>query len=202
MKYAGELAALGTAMCWAMGSNLFAGAGQRMGSAVLNRLRITTAFVLLALTLLVTRGAVWPVWATGRQTVLLALSGLIGFVFGDRHYFRSLVILGPGRASLLASTAPVVTVLLALPLLGEKPGPLALLGMALTLGGLPRDLGPPAPGASPAPEGSGRGQRRFTACSEHSGGRSARDLEARAASPASIRCPTVIPHPQRRARIW
>jgi uncharacterized membrane protein len=136
VRYAGELAALGTALCWATGSNLFAGAGKRMGSAVLNRLRITIAFFLLVLTLLATRGAAWPVWATGRQVLLLALSGLIGFVFGDRYYFKSLVILGPGRASLLASSAPLFTALLALPVLGEKPGPLALLGMALTLSGI------------------------------------------------------------------
>jgi drug/metabolite transporter (DMT)-like permease len=46
------------------------------------------------------------------------------------------VILGPGRAALLASTAPLFTVALAWPLLGERPGPRALLGMALTLGGI------------------------------------------------------------------
>ena len=136
MRFAGELSALGTAVCWSIGSNLFAGAGRRMGSMVLNRLRIATAMVLLTLTLLVVRGALWPTWASGPQTLLLALSGIIGFVFGDSNYFRSLVILGPGRASLLASSAPLFTVALAVPLLGERPGPRALLGIAMTLGGL------------------------------------------------------------------
>ena len=102
MRYAGELAALGTAVSWSIGSNFFAAAGQRMGSVVLNRLRISTACVLLSLALLATRGAPWPVWATGAQVGWLAASGLVGFVFGDTWYFRSLVILGPGRAALLA----------------------------------------------------------------------------------------------------
>ena len=136
MRFAGEFAALGTAVCWAAGSNLFAAAGQRMGSVVLNRLRITVAAGLLCTALFVLRGSPWPVWATSWQVALLAVSGLVGFVFGDTYYFRSLVILGPGRAALVTSTAPVFTALLAWPLIGERPGPLILLGMALTLGGI------------------------------------------------------------------
>ena len=136
MRFAGEFAALGTAVCWAAGSNLFAAAGQRMGSVVLNRLRITVAAGLLCTALFVLRGSPWPVWATSWQVALLAVSGLVGFVFGDTYYFRSLVILGPGRAALVTSTAPVFTALFAWPLIGERPGPLILLGMALTLGGI------------------------------------------------------------------
>ncbi len=136
MRFAGESAALGTALFWSVGSNFFAAAGRRMGSRVLNRLRITTAAVFLSLALLATHGAVWPMWATRPQVGLLALSGLIGFVFGDTWYFRSLIILGPGRAALIASLAPLFTVFIAWPVLHELPGPLAALGMALTLGGV------------------------------------------------------------------
>jgi len=134
--FLGELAALGTALCWSTGANLFAAAGRRMGSVVLNRLRITAAVPMLCLALLVVRGSPWPTWATAFQIGILALSGLIGFVFGDNYYFRSLVILGPGRAALLSSLAPLFTVLIAWPALGERPGPLAALGMALTMGGV------------------------------------------------------------------
>lgn len=136
MAYIGEFAALGTATCWAVGSNLFAAAGQRIGSVLLNRLRLTMAVGLLGLALWVTHGSPWPVWATPAQIGLLAASGLLGFAWGDANYFRSLVILGPGRAALLASTAPLFTVVLGWPVLGELPGRLALAGMALTLGGI------------------------------------------------------------------
>ena len=136
MRFAGETAALATALCWATGANLFAAAGRRMGSAVLNRLRISAAAVMLSLALLALRGSPWPHWASGFQIAVLAASGLIGFVFGDTYHFRALVVLGPGRAALLSSLAPVFTLLLAWPLLGERPGPWALAGTALTLSGV------------------------------------------------------------------
>ncbi len=77
MRFAGEFAALGTAVCWAAGSNFFAAAGRRMGSLVLNRLRITVACVFLGVALTVTRGSPWPTWASGSQVGLLAASGLV-----------------------------------------------------------------------------------------------------------------------------
>ena len=132
MRYMGELAALGTAVCWASGSNLFAAAAGKMGSRVLNRLRLTIAWALLTAALWFTSHTLWPTWATWPAVIALALSGLIGFVFGDSFGFRSIVVLGPGRASLLASTAPFFTTALAWPILHQTPGPLALLGMLLT----------------------------------------------------------------------
>jgi uncharacterized membrane protein len=154
MRYLGETAALGTAVSWAIGSNFFAAAGRTMGSRVLNRLRISTAAILLGATLLVLRGAPWPVWATRGQVGLLALSGLVGFVFGDTWYFRSLVILGPGRATLIASLSPLFTVLVAWPLLHEMPGPLAFLGMAMTLAGVAWVSSARTGAVSDHPEGS------------------------------------------------
>lgn len=153
-RFAGELAALGTAVSWAVGSNFFAAAGRRMGSVVLNRLRITTACVLLSLALFATQGSPWPVWATPAQVGWLAASGVVGFVFGDTWYFRSLVILGPGRAALLASSAPIFTMLFAALLLREHPGPLAWLGTAMTLSGIGWVLRERERGREPHVEGS------------------------------------------------
>src|ERR1051325_6767897 len=136
MRYSGELAALGTAACFGGASNLFAAAGRRMGSHVLNRLRIPTAWIFLSLALWTIHHAWWPVWATPTALVALAISGMVGFVFGDAWGFRAIVILGPGRASLLAATAPLFTTALAWPILHQRPGPLAFLGMLLTLGGV------------------------------------------------------------------
>src|SRR5439155_12151646 len=83
-----------------------------------------------------THGSPWPAWASASAVGMLAASGLIGFVLGDSFGFKALVILGAGRGALLASTAPIFTALIAWPLLGERPGPLALLGMALTVSGI------------------------------------------------------------------
>jgi len=136
MRYVGEIAALGTALCWATGSSLFVSAGRRMGSVVLNRMRLTAGAVFLGTALWVTHGSPWPVWATASQIQILVASGLVGFVFGDSFYFRSLVILGAGRAALLASTSPVLVAILARVFLGERLGPLALAGIATTMAGL------------------------------------------------------------------
>jgi drug/metabolite transporter (DMT)-like permease len=136
LRFAGELSALGAAACWAVGANFFTVAGRTLGSVNLNRLRIAIAFAGLCVTLWVVRGAPWPVWATGYQLAYLAVSGAVGYVFGDSFGFRSLVILGPSRATLLSALAPVFTTALAWPLLGEHPGPLALVGMAIIFSGL------------------------------------------------------------------
>lgn len=135
MRYTGELAALGTALCWATGSNFFAAAAAKMGSHVLNRLRITTAWLILSVAMYLTHGSPWPTWGSGWAILALAISGWIGFIFGDTWGFRAITILGPGRASLLTSTAPLFTTALAWPLLHQKPGPFAILGMLLTLSG-------------------------------------------------------------------
>jgi drug/metabolite transporter (DMT)-like permease len=154
VRFAGEFAALGTAVCWAGASNFFTAAGRRMGSLVLNRLRLLVGSILLLTALWIVKGSPWPTWATGFQLGALALSGLIGFVFGDSYNFRSMVILGPGRASLLASTAPVFTVALGWPLLHEKPGPFVLLGLVLTLGGVAWVIRERGLGGAPHREGS------------------------------------------------
>lgn len=141
MKFAGEIAALGTAACWSAAGNLYVAAGRRIGPASLNRLRLTAATLMLGAALVVVKGTPWPGWASHFQIAMLAASGLVGFVFGDTFNFRALVILGPGRASLLASLAPLFTVAVSWLFLHEHPGPLALAGMALTIGGVAWVLG-------------------------------------------------------------
>lgn len=136
MRYAGELAALGTAGCFGSASNLFAAAGRRMGSHKLNRLRITTAWMFLTIALWSLQRVWWPGSVTPTALVALSISGMVGFVFGDSWGFRSIVILGPGRASLLAATTPLFTTALAWPILQQRPGPLACLGMLLNFGGV------------------------------------------------------------------
>jgi len=107
-----------------------------MGSRILNRLRLVLGTILLMTALWIVKGAPWPTWATSFQICTLALSGLVGFVFGDNYNFRSMVILGPGRSSLLSSLAPIFTVVLGFFFLHEHPGPFLLLGLAITLAGV------------------------------------------------------------------
>jgi len=155
MHFAGELAALGTAVCWGSSASLFLTSGRRMGSLVLNRLRLTAALVFLGAALWAVRGSPWPAWATRRQVELLAASGWLGFVLGDSLYFRALVILGAGRAALLMSLSPVFAAIQARVFLGERLGIQALLGMMITLAGLALALHERTRQNASHPEGSG-----------------------------------------------
>jgi drug/metabolite transporter (DMT)-like permease len=123
-------------VCWAIGSNLFTAAARRMGAGILNRHRLLVGAVLVASILWVTHGSPWPLSASRSQILILVASGLIGFVFGDTWFIRALVILGPGRAGLMASLAPLMTAALCWVLLGERLGPLAWFGTLLIVGGV------------------------------------------------------------------
>jgi len=135
-RWWGELAALGTATSWAVASMVFTLGGRRIGAFNLNKLRIPLAMVLLGATLLLTRNHLGWNEIAPIDYGWLALSGVIGLVLGDSSYFASLVAIGPRRATLLMSTAPVLTALLGWPLLGESLGWIAWLGILITLGGV------------------------------------------------------------------
>ncbi len=136
IPHAGEVAALTTAAIWAVTSVLFTLAGRQIPALAVNLFRSLIATALLAVTLKLTSGAMWPTGA-GRIPVLdLALSGLIGLAIGDTLLFQSYVWLGPRIASLMMALAPPLSAVGALVLLGERLGGTAIAGMAATLGGV------------------------------------------------------------------
>ncbi len=136
MIYPGELAALGTASCWSVGSMFFDAAGRQIGPNNVNRIRIVLAAVLLSVALLVSTGRFVPGDIPFSRLFWLSLSGLIGLVLGDACFFTSLVILGPRRATLLMSAAPVITALFAWPVLGEVLSLTAITGIGITTAGI------------------------------------------------------------------
>jgi drug/metabolite transporter (DMT)-like permease len=132
----GEAAALGTATCWAMGTILFTRAARRIGAFTLNLTRITLALCILSVILLLTRGVDWAPGSGFRNILFLALSGIVGLTLGDWAYFKSFLYIGPRLTTLFMTLAPVFSAIIALPLLGEHLGFIALLGMGLTLSGV------------------------------------------------------------------
>ena len=74
--------------------------------------------------------ASWQAWGW------LALSSLVGIVLGDTMYFRSLQILGPRRAMVLACLSPFFAALLGLLFLNQTIGYLVVVGVALTMSGV------------------------------------------------------------------
>lgn len=132
----GELAALGTALCWAFTSVWFSAASRRAGSLPVNFLRMPIAFAWLCGYGLLIRGHALPTDADAHVWGWLGASALAGFAIGDLCLFRAFVLIGPRLASLVMASAPVITALLGWLALGERLALRDMLGMALTLAGI------------------------------------------------------------------
>jgi drug/metabolite transporter (DMT)-like permease len=148
----GELAALGTAVCWAISALSFEESGRRIGSLAVNLLRLIFAAVFLCAANWVGRGLLLPTDASAHAWTWLAISGLVGFTFGDMCLFRAFVVLGARLSVLIMSLVPPVTALAGWVILGEIVGPLDVLGIALTMAGVlvaVRERAPVAPGGPP-----------------------------------------------------
>jgi len=136
LPHPGELAALGTALCWAATATSFEIAGRRIGSMVVNLLRLLLAMVFLSAYCAVTRGMALPLDASGHQWFWLGLSGIVGLTIGDLFLFRAFVIIGARLGILVMSTVPIFATVISWIFLGEKLAPLDSVGVALTVAGV------------------------------------------------------------------
>jgi drug/metabolite transporter (DMT)-like permease len=134
--YSGQLAALGTAMSWALTALAFDAAARRIGALSLSLIRLVIAFAFLCLAAWALRGLAFPLDASPHAWKWLALSGWVGFTFGDFCLFRAYVLIGARLSSLMMSLAPPLTAILGWLLLGETLTGRAVLGMLLTVAGI------------------------------------------------------------------
>ncbi len=132
----GELAALATACFWTVTALSFEFASKRVGSLAVNMIRLTVAFLLLAILTLITRGMALPLDASPHAWIWLSLSGLIGLVLGDYFLFKAYSILSSRIAMLIMTTVPPMTAIIGWLLLGEKMSLLHIFGMILTVSGI------------------------------------------------------------------
>jgi len=140
-----ELAALGTATCWATTGLMAADAVRVLGPFWFNLIRQGFVTLLLALILTVTGG--WHGIDLGAALVLAA-SGIIGILLGDTFNFAAVGRLGPRRAgAIFALNAPMAAVMGWAFLDETLPGQ-AVLGIAVTAAGVAvAILGRPRSGA-------------------------------------------------------
>jgi len=132
----GEIAALGTAACWTATSLSFEWAGRRIGSLVVNIVRLVIALGFYMILGLITRGTPWPVGASPTAWSWLLLSGLVGLVIGDLCLFQAFVDIGARLSMLIFSAVPPITALLGFAVLGERLVLAEVGGMALTISGI------------------------------------------------------------------
>ncbi len=133
----GEVAALGAALCWAVGSHLWGriGRGADLPAGALNLGKCAAAAVAFAATGLVIGGRVIPALPPGPMA-WLSLSGVIGLTLGDSAYFGAMGILGVRRALLLLSTAPVFAAVGGALWLHEPPDRYQAAAILTVLGGV------------------------------------------------------------------
>ena len=128
-----ELAALGTATCWATTGLIAADAVRVLGPFWFNLLRQGFVTTLLAVILTVTGG--WH-GLDGTSVAVLAASGIIGILLGDTFNFAAVGRLGPRRAgAIFALNAPMAAIM-GWAFLGETLPLQAIAGIAVTAAGV------------------------------------------------------------------
>lgn len=132
----GETIALGVAVSWTATALFAEVASKRMGSLPLNTLRMTMSLLLLAATLWLLLGVPYPRFADGDTWLWLALSGVVGYVIGDYCLMQGYIYIGSRFGQLFMTLSAPTAALTGYLLLGERMTWLAILGMAVTLGGI------------------------------------------------------------------
>ncbi len=136
MRHAGEFAALLTAIFWTVTAIAFEAASKKIGSMVVNLLRLLVGFICLSIFCWFYRGIMFPVDASLRSWLYLILSGLIGFTFGDLCLFQAFVVIGARISLLLMALAPLFAAIISWMILGETMTVRGIIGMAMTLAGV------------------------------------------------------------------
>jgi drug/metabolite transporter (DMT)-like permease len=115
-----------------VGTLLFKGIGEEFSPMAMTFIKSLLGLLLLAAALCLIG------WGPVKSFPLgwLALSGLLGISLGDTFFFAALRRLPAHRLVILMLLAPVVTLLMALWLLGERPALVSWTGIGLVLAGV------------------------------------------------------------------
>ena len=132
----GEIASILTSLCWVASTVFFTEGGKRVGSMVVNRVRMVFGLLLLGLTNYFLYHELIPLSATPDRWLWLGLSGLVGLALGDIFLFQSYLWIGPRRAMLLVAAVPVLNTLFAWLFFHETLNLYAYIGIAVTVGGI------------------------------------------------------------------
>lgn len=136
MPFVGELAALGTSLCFSFGSTLFTLAGRAVGSLLVNRMRLLVSVLLVMLLHVLSFGQLIPLDAGADRWFWLGVSGFIGLVLGDAFLLQAFVLIGPRLSMLMMALAPVFGALMAWLFLGEILELREIIGISITLLGI------------------------------------------------------------------
>lgn len=136
MQYIGEIISLIVALSWTA-TALFADiASHRLGALPLNLIRMVISLLMLAVLLWCVTGTPGPAYADGTTWMWLALSGLVGYVFGDFCLFNSYIVFGSRYGQLFMTLAPPLAGISGWLMLGESLSWKSWIAMLVTLSGI------------------------------------------------------------------
>lgn len=136
MNHLGEAISLIVAVSWTVTALFADKASHRLGSMTANVLRLSLAILFLGLLLWVTIGRPYPVYASGQAWLWLALSAVVGYVFGDWCLFNCYLSIGARFGQLFMTLAPPLAAIAGWAILGESLSWKSWLAMAVTLSGI------------------------------------------------------------------
>lgn len=136
MTHTGEIIALLSAASCTVTALYASEASSRLGTMTVNVLRLFLAVVFLVASMWIATGYPYPVYADGRTWLFLALSAIVGYVFGDYCLFNSYLVIGPKTAQLFMTLAPPIAAVAGWIMLGETMSWKCMLAMAVTITGI------------------------------------------------------------------
>ena len=131
--YIGELAALATAVLWAITSLFFTIASRLIGAGSVNRLRLALAMVMIALFHWLVTGSLFPFATETWRWGILSISSVAGLVIGDGALFLAFVYIGPRLTLLVMTVVPMFSAVFSWFCFGETLGMLEQVGVLVTL---------------------------------------------------------------------
>lgn len=136
MLYLGEIAAIGTAICWTLSAVLFERASKKIGPLSVNIFKLIIGFILLTIFAAIFLGRALPIDANQETYFFLIISGIFGFSIADVFLFRAYVTIGARVTMLFMALTPAITAFFSFIVFQEAMKPFALLGMLFVIGGI------------------------------------------------------------------
>ncbi|WP_395795381.1 EamA family transporter [Aquimonas sp.] len=131
----GELFALLSALAWAIGVVLYRRLGAYLPPLQLNFIKNALVLLMLCAALPLVHGFGLPDISI-REIAIAVASGLIGLALADTLYLKALNQLGAGRMGIIGNLYSPFVIALSFVFLGERLGPLQVLGFVLVSSGV------------------------------------------------------------------
>lgn len=135
MQYIGEIAGVATALSWTATALFFQQASRRIGSLVVNLLRLVLAAIFYMVYSKIAHGVFLPQVSLHAWT-FLGISSVIGFVLGDFFLFKSYEYISSRTSMLVFSIAPPISAVLGWVMLDEHLTLMNIVGMLVVLSGV------------------------------------------------------------------